>query len=204
MHLGSSIRVPSPLCGEGTTSHRGRRGAPCGRPWRGGTQTSGRPRGPPLREMRTKIRSRGACASELCHAIPKQALPSTSRKGRRSADRRIRPETASNRCGARLCSALAFRRSTAAFEAITPRLGPGPRFLESPDANGRTLSGTSAASTLQSGHAPDGTMPRAARRRSVWPRFRGPPSFHFRKYPRERSLRERDVRPRNRSSDECQ
>jgi hypothetical protein len=28
---------------------------------------------------------------------------------------------------------------------------PGPRFLESPDANGRTLSGTSAASTSQSG-----------------------------------------------------
>jgi hypothetical protein len=28
---------------------------------------------------------------------------------------------------------------------------PGPRFLEPPDANGRTLSGTSAASTSQSG-----------------------------------------------------
>ena len=28
---------------------------------------------------------------------------------------------------------------------------PGPRFLESPDANGRTLSGASAASTSQSG-----------------------------------------------------
>jgi hypothetical protein len=37
---------------------------------------------------------------------------------------------------------------------------PGPRFLESPDANGRTLSGTSAASTSQSGHAPDGLMPK--------------------------------------------
>ena len=37
---------------------------------------------------------------------------------------------------------------------------PGPRFLESPDPNGRTLSGTSAASTSQSGHAPDGTMPK--------------------------------------------
>ena len=48
-----------------------------------------------------------------------------------------------------------------------PRFSPdfiparlGPRFLESPDANGRTLSGTSAASTSQSGHAPDGTMPK--------------------------------------------
>src|SRR5271155_3528130 len=37
---------------------------------------------------------------------------------------------------------------------------PGPRFLESPDANGRTLSDASAAGTLQSDHAPDGTMPR--------------------------------------------
>jgi hypothetical protein len=37
--------------------------------------------------------------------------------------------------------------------------GPGQRFLGSPDANGRTLSGTSAASTSQSGHAPDGLMP---------------------------------------------
>ena len=38
--------------------------------------------------------------------------------------------------------------------------GPGQRFLESPDANGRTLSGTSAASTSRSGHVPDGLMPR--------------------------------------------
>ena len=37
--------------------------------------------------------------------------------------------------------------------------GPGQRFLESPDANGRTLSGTSAASTSRSGHVPDGLMP---------------------------------------------
>ncbi len=41
-----------------------------------------------------------------------------------------------------------------------PRLGSGPRFLESPDPNGRTLSGTSAASTWQSGHAPDGRCPK--------------------------------------------
>ena len=39
-------------------------------------------------------------------------------------------------------------------------LGLGPRFLESPDANGRTLSGTSAASTWQSDHAPDGRCPK--------------------------------------------
>ena len=40
-----------------------------------------------------------------------------------------------------------------------PQLGSGPRFLESPDPNGRTLSGASAASTWQSGHAPDGRCP---------------------------------------------
>ena len=37
---------------------------------------------------------------------------------------------------------------------------PGPRFLESPDANGGPLSDASAAGTLQSDHAPDGTMPK--------------------------------------------
>jgi hypothetical protein len=56
--------------------------------------------------------------------------------------------------------ALAFRRSTAVMRrGSIPRLGSGPRFLESPDPNGRTLSGTSAASTWQSGHAPDGRCP---------------------------------------------
>ncbi len=44
-------------------------------------------------------------------------------------------------------------------EGPDPRLGSGPRFLESPDPNGRTLSGTSAASTWQSDHAPDGRCP---------------------------------------------
>ena len=58
--------------------------------------------------------------------------------------------------------ALAFRRSTAALRRGLTRLGSGPRFLEPPDANGRTLSGASAAGTLQSEHAPDGTMPRTA------------------------------------------
>jgi hypothetical protein len=40
----------------------------------------------------------------------------------------------------------------------SPRLGLSQRFLEPPDANGRTLSGTSAASTSQSGIGPDGLM----------------------------------------------
>jgi len=89
-------------------------------------------------------------------------------------------------------------------EVLQPRLGSGPRFLESPDPNGRTLSGTSAASTLQSDHAPDGSMPRTARARTVSVRAREPPPFHFRKYPRERSLRERDGGRHNYFSDQCQ
>ena len=57
--------------------------------------------------------------------------------------------------------ALAFRRSTAVMRrGPYLELGSGPRFLESPDPNGRTLSGTSAASTWQSGHAPDGRCPK--------------------------------------------
>ena len=56
-----------------------------------------------------------------------------------------------------------------------PRLGSGPRFLESPDPNGRTLSGTSAASTSRSDHAPDGSMPRTARTRGDEPRPRDRP-----------------------------
>jgi hypothetical protein len=73
-------------------------------------------------------------------------------RGRRSAERRT------NGCRA------AMRRRSRGPISGTARLSallrghapgfptrPGPRFLESPDANGRTLSGTSAASTSQSG-----------------------------------------------------
>src|SRR6202012_1015176 len=49
--------------------------------------------------------------------------------------------------------ALAFRRPTAVSDKAFDLAGLGliQRFLESPDANGRTLSGTSAASTSQTG-----------------------------------------------------
>ncbi len=76
--------------------------------------------------------------------------------------------------------ALAFRHSTAALaKALTPWLSFGPRFLELPGANGRTLPGASAASTSRTGHSagrddarsrpgaglrapPAGTAPRSA------------------------------------------
>jgi hypothetical protein len=47
---------------------------------------------------------------------------------------------------------LASRRSTAGLaKALTPRLSFGPRFLEPPGANGRTLPDASAASTSRTG-----------------------------------------------------
>jgi hypothetical protein len=56
--------------------------------------------------------------------------------------------------------APAFRRSTAALhQGFTLGSAPGPRFLESPDPNGRTLSGTSAASSSRAGHAPADRFP---------------------------------------------
>ncbi len=125
--------------------------------------------------------SRRAFAPELWSRHAKKALPRTSLK-RREAERRqahhgFRP--AAERKPASVCGARYFRplprigaglrqRRRARLSAphrghaprgLTPELGSGPRFLESPDPNGRTLSGTSAASTWQSGHAPDGRCP---------------------------------------------
>ena len=107
--------------------------------------------------------------------------PPLKKEGRRSADRRtigphrqamrrapfllsshcgrtevqdfIKPWTSKNGAGA-----LAFRRPTAASEILLSAR-PGPRFLEPPDANGRTLSGTSAASTSRSGTRRTGRCP---------------------------------------------
>ena len=62
--------------------------------------------------------------------------------------------------------ALAFRRPTAASEVLaSARLRP--RFLEPPDANGRTLSGTSAASTSQSGTRRTGRCPSRPRAQCI-------------------------------------
>ena len=90
------------------------------------------------------------------------------KEGRRGADRRTCRDRIL-RCGARLFSALSrlrgrVGRGRARLSAPhrgfrgSPRLGLSQRFLEPPDANGRTLSGTSAASTSQSGIGPDGLM----------------------------------------------
>src|ERR1700682_1813184 len=99
-------------------------------------------------------------------SVAKKAPP--SKEGRRSADRRVQDPhrkamrrasvLLSSHCGRTEVAgtskngagALASRRPTAASEVLaSARLRP--RFLEPPDANGRTLSGTSAASTSQAG-----------------------------------------------------
>ena len=48
-------------------------------------------------------------------------------------------------------------------KALTPWLSFGPRFLELPGANGRTLPGASAASTSRTGRSAGRSMPEAAR-----------------------------------------
>ena len=93
------------------------------------------------------------------------------KEGRRSADRRIqsdcRARTEHGRGPFSLPPPLAgedLRRGPARLSALhrgirrsfDPSARPGPRFLEPPDANGRTLSGTSAASTSQSGRCRTG------------------------------------------------
>ena len=91
---------------------------------------------------------------------------------------------------ARIGAGLKRRRArlSALHRGIAPRdlpqLGSGPRFLESPDPNGRTLSGTSAASTSQSGHAPDGRCPKPPGS-GCMARPRAPHSLRIREYPRE-------------------
>jgi hypothetical protein len=83
--------------------------------------------------------------------------------------------------------ALAFRRPTAAFRRGHPRFGLRPRFLESPDASGRTLSGTSAASTSRSGTRRTGRCP-SRPCASVYRRnAREPPPLRLKEYPRDKA-----------------
>jgi hypothetical protein len=85
----------------------------------------------------------------------------SSRCGRTEAQDYIEPWTSKNGAGA-----LAFRRPTAASEVLaSARLRP--RFLEPPDANGRTLSSTSAASTSQSDTRRTGRCPSRSRARCI-------------------------------------
>jgi len=115
-------------------------------------------------------------ASRCKKALPFASLQKRREGGRRSAHQLgIRPRRSRTKacCGSgerhrflphsadRNGGALALRRPPrSCAEGLTPRLGLGPRFLELPGANGRTLPGASAASTSQTGSRPAGRCPR--------------------------------------------
>jgi hypothetical protein len=131
------------------------------------------------------FRSRDAAAHpSFAHAKKSQAKKTPPLKeGRRSADRRVQEPHRKEMRRASLspsplftggprprgphgAGALAFRRPTAASEVLaSARLRP--RFLEPPDANGRTLSGTSAASTSQSDTRRTGRCPSRPRAQCI-------------------------------------
>src|SRR5580658_609350 len=117
-------------------------------------------------------------------AKPKSVAKNSSLKRREAERREAHHRAASKSDAARVLSpfllaeeprprgphgagALAFRRPTAASEAFSASARLRPRFLEPPDANGRTLSGTSAASTSQSGTRRTGRCPSRPRAQCI-------------------------------------
>jgi len=116
-------------------------------------------------------------ASRKLASNGREAMSLLPKRGRRSAERRTNG-----------CRASMRRRSRGPINKRTARLSallrghapgslptrPGPRFLESPDANGRTLSGTSAASTSQSGTRRTGRCPNRLKAKSDEPRPQEP------------------------------
>jgi hypothetical protein len=104
-----------------------------------------------------KLASNGREAMSL---LPKMSL--LPQRGRRSAEWRTNGCRASMRRRGRGPINKRTARLSALLRGHAPGFlptRPGPRFLESPDANGRTLSGTSAASTSQSGTRRTGRCP---------------------------------------------
>ena len=107
-----------------------------------------------------RSRSRGAFRARVILQAAREALPRTHagpfkyerRKGSGAPNgASISDSRASMRRHSRgHLRPHAFRRSTAVFcRGFHTSTRPGPRFLESPDPNGRTLSGASAVSTSQ-------------------------------------------------------
>jgi hypothetical protein len=136
--------------------------------------------------MRLRIRALPRQETPSQESIPKKPPP--LKEGRRSAERRTTgphrqamrraPFLLSSHCGRTEAQdlpwtskngagALAFRRPTAASEVFWASARLGPRFLEPPDANGRTLSGTSAASTSRSGTRRTGRCPSRPRAQCI-------------------------------------
>jgi hypothetical protein len=135
--------------------------------------------------MRLRTRALPTPRKAKPRSIAKSVAQKTPPQKRREAERRqARAGAASKRDAARVLSpfllaeeprprgphgagALAFRRPTAASEAFSASARLRPRFLEPPDANGRTLSGTSAASTSQSGTRRTGRCPSRPRAQCI-------------------------------------
>ena len=117
-----------------------------------------------------------------CGARPFSCLPTAGRP---------RPRTSLS-LGPHGAGALAFRRPTAASEVLaSARLRP--RFLEPPDANGRTLSGTSAASTSRSDTCRTGRCPSRPRAQCIATPTKTAPAPPQGVPSRKASLCERDV-----------
>ncbi len=138
--------------------------------------------------------SRGADAPELCNHQARKRLPESAPRQKREAERRkAHPtmavsmrDTAARSFGARSPSGAPPRH----LQRRIASLRSGPRFLELPGTNGRTLPGASAASTSPPPYPPpragEGrvgmpaeTMPGAARERRVWRRPREPPPLRL-------------------------
>jgi hypothetical protein len=165
-------------------------------------------------------RSRDAVASEssarsVTARHERRLLPPA--KGRRSAERRILSRVRIVRIVLRHLAQVVRRAARAFCKARSPfgaprrpcagaftPTRPGPRFLESPDANGRTLSGASAAGTLQSEHAPDGTMPRPPEGRNDDLLLQEPHPLRQSASPVDVPHEERDFLRRKRAHRECQ
>jgi hypothetical protein len=155
------------------------------------------PKTPPLKEGRRSAERRTTGPHR--QAMRRAPFLLSSHCGKTEAQDFIKSWTSKNGAGA-----LASRRPTADSERFLPSARLGPRFLESPDANGRTLSGTSAASTSRSGHAPDGTMPKPPVGAVYRYAFREPLPLRLKEYPREGVLRRAGFWLGNCNGDESQ
>jgi hypothetical protein len=131
-------------------------------PWRVASRapSTAQMRGPPPPYRGGGEASNIVLAMRPHHGTPFSRTAPRTQRGERSAARRTTGYR-TLRCGARQKGRARLAALHCGIpKVLTPSARSGPRFLESPDANGRTLSGASAASTSQSDHAPDGTMPR--------------------------------------------
>jgi hypothetical protein len=155
-----------------------------------------------------QIRSRDAFASEFCHAIPKQALPSTSpKKGGGAPTGAPTIGRASGRGRAPCAGALASRRSTAALATqINAMAQPRPRFARN-SGQRRYLRHESRLQrcTSRAGHYAGRVDAQTARERGYKPRPQEPHSPHQSAVTGRRPFDERDsMRLSNGSGDGCQ